>query len=148
MINIMAHKTPRSYEIDMVHGPLAGKILLFALPLMLSSILQLLFNAADIIVVGQFASPNSVAAVGSTSSIINLIISVFMGLGVGVNVSVAHYHAIRQDKETEETVHTAAFIGFAGGFILLVFGVLITRPVLIAMGSPEDVIHLATMHRP
>lgn len=142
----MAHKTPRSYEIDMVHGPLAGKILLFALPLMLSSILQLLFNAADIIVVGQFASPNSVAAVGSTSSIINLIISVFMGLGVGVNVSVAHYHAIRQDKETEETVHTAAFIGFAGGFILLVFGVLITRPVLIAMGSPEDVIHLATMY--
>ena len=130
----------------MVHGPLAGKLLLFALPLMLSSILQLLFNAADIIVVGQFASPNSVAAVGSTSSIINLIVAVFMGLGVGVNVSVAHYHAIRQDRETEETVHTAAFIGMAGGVLLLVFGVLVTRPVLILMGSPDDVIHLATMY--
>ncbi|MBQ9511561.1 MAG: MATE family efflux transporter, partial [Lachnospiraceae bacterium] len=72
----MAHTRTRSYEIDMVHGALFVKILLFALPLMLSSILQLLFNAADIIVVGQFASPNSVAAVGSTSSIINLIVAV------------------------------------------------------------------------
>lgn len=142
----MARSSSHSYEIDMVHGPLAGKLLLFALPLMLSSILQLLFNAADIIVVGQFASPNSVAAVGSTSSIINLIVAVFMGLGVGVNVSVAHYHAIRQDRETEETVHTAAFIGMAGGVLLLVFGVLVTRPVLILMGSPDDVIHLATMY--
>ena len=142
----MVRSSTHSYEIDMVHGPLAGKLLLFALPLMLSSILQLLFNAADIIVVGQFASPNSVAAVGSTSSIINLIVSVFMGLGVGVNVSVAHYHAIRQDKETEETVHTAAFIGLAGGVLLLVIGVSITRIVLTAMGSPEDVIGLATMY--
>lgn len=146
MIKSMAHTRTRSYEIDMVHGALFGKILLFALPLMLSSILQLLFNAADIIVVGQFASPNSVAAVGSTSSIINLIVSVFMGLGVGVNVTVAHYHAIRQDKETEETVHTAAFIGMAGGVLLLIIGVSITRIVLTAMGSPADVIGLATTY--
>ena len=142
----MARTKPHSYEIDMTHGPLAGKILLFAVPLMLSSILQLLFNAADIIVVGQFASPNSVAAVGSTGSIINLIVAVFMGLGVGVNVTVAHYHAIGQAKDTSETVHTAAFIGIAGGVFLLFVGVSVSRFVLRAMGSPADVIDLATMY--
>ncbi len=136
----------RSYEIDMTSGPLAGKILLFTVPLILSSMLQLLFNAADIIVVGQFASPNSVAAVGSTSSVINLIVALFMGLGVGVNVVVAHYYALRQEKDLSETVHTAAFIGIAGGGLLLAVGVLLARGILQAMGSPADVIDLSALY--
>ncbi|MCX4316771.1 MAG: MATE family efflux transporter, partial [Lachnospiraceae bacterium] len=82
----------QSYEIDMCHGPLLGKILLFSLPLMLSSILQLLFNAADMIVVGRYAGSQALAAVGATGALINLLINVFMGLSVGVNVMVARYY--------------------------------------------------------
>ena len=81
----------KSYEIDMTSGPLLGKILLFSIPLMLSGILQLLFNAADIIVVGRFAGSGALAAVGSTSSLINLLINVFVGLSVGVNVLAVSY---------------------------------------------------------
>ena len=77
----------KSYEMDMCNGPLLGKILLYSIPLMLSSILQLLFNAADVIVVGRFAGHESLAAVGSTSSLINLLINVFIGLSVGANVA-------------------------------------------------------------
>ena len=97
----------KSYEIDMTSGPLLGKILLFSIPLMLSGILQLLFNAADIIVVGRFAGSGALAAVGSTSSLINLLINVFVGLSVGVNVLVARYYGARKDKDVSETVHTA-----------------------------------------
>ena len=77
------------YQMDMVHGPLAGKILLFALPLMFSSILQLLFNAADVVVVGRYAGEAALAAVGSTSSLINLLVTLFVGFSVGTNVVVA-----------------------------------------------------------
>lgn len=77
------------YQMDMTHGPLLGKILIFSIPLMFSGMLQLLFNAADVIVVGQFAGPRSIAAVGSTSSVVNLLVSLFIGLSVGVNVLVA-----------------------------------------------------------
>ena len=91
----------KSYEIDMTSGPLLGKILLFSIPLMLSGILQLLFNAADIIVVGRFAGSGALAAVGSTSSLINLLINVFVGLSVGVNVLVARYYGARKDKHCE-----------------------------------------------
>ena len=79
----------KSYEIDMVNGPLLGKMLLFAVPLMLSGVLQLLFNAADIIVVGQFSGSQALAAVGSTSALINLLVNVFMGLSIGANVLTA-----------------------------------------------------------
>ena len=80
---------PKSYEIDMCHGPLAGKILRFSLPLMLSSMLQLIFNAADVIVVGRFSGSEALAAVGSTGPLINLMINLFIGLSVGANVVVA-----------------------------------------------------------
>ena len=78
----------KSYEIDMCNGPLLGKILLFSIPLMLSGILQLLFNAADIIVVGRFSGSTALAAVGSTSSLINLLINIFVGLSVGESIAV------------------------------------------------------------
>ena len=92
------------YQMDMTHGPLLGKILIFSIPLMFSGVLQLLFNAADVIVVGQFAGPRSIAAVGSTSSVVNLLVSLFIGLSVGVNVLVARFIASQRDKDTHETV--------------------------------------------
>ena len=101
------HTKNKSYEIDMTHGPLMGKILLFTLPLIFSGILQLLFNAADIIVVGRFASERAVAAISSTASLINLLIGLFFGIGIGVNVLVAHFFATDSDRDVSETVHTS-----------------------------------------
>lgn len=94
----------KSYEIDMCNGPLLGKILVFSIPLMLSGILQLLFNAADIIVVGRFAGSTALAAVGSTASLINLMINVFVGLSVGVNVLAARYYGAQKEKDIQDTV--------------------------------------------
>ena len=88
----------KSYEINMCEGPILGKVLIFSIPLMLSGILQLLFNAADVIVVGRFAGSQSLAAVGSTSALINLLINVFMGFSVGVNVLVARYYGGRKER--------------------------------------------------
>ena len=130
----------------MIHGPLAGKILLFSVPLICSSILQLLFNAADVVVVGQFSGPNSIAAVGSTGSVINLIVSLFMGLAVGVNVLAARYYAAGQDKDMRETVHTSAMISIIGGILIAIIGVAVSRPILLAMGSPAEVIGLSTLY--
>lgn len=136
----------KSYEIDMCNGPLPGKILLFTLPLMLSGILQLLFNAADVVVVGQFAGSASLAAVGSTSALINLLINVFIGLSVGVNVLVARYYGAKSNREIEETVHTAIALSIIGGILLAVIGFFCSRFFLEWMGTPEDVIELATIY--
>lgn len=87
----------KSYEMDMCNGPVLGKILIYSFPLMLSGILQLLFNAADVIVVGRYAGSQSLAAVGSTGALINLLINVFIGLSVGVNVLVAQYYGAKRD---------------------------------------------------
>ncbi len=146
MANIFQHSAGRKYEIDMVHGSMLGKVLLFSLPLMLSGVLQLLFNAADIIVVGRFTGPASIAAVGSTASVVNLMISVFMGLSVGVNVLVAHYFGAQDEKNCRETVQAAVILSVLAGVILAVAGFFLARPVLAAMGSPEDVIGLAATY--
>ncbi len=136
------------YEIEMTKGPLFGKILLFAIPLMFSSILQLLFNAADIIIVGQFAKngPQSIAAVGATAALINMLVSLFVGVAVGVNVLVAKFYAVKNDKAVSETVHTSLMLSIVGGIILAVIGVMVSKPVLLAMGTPDDVIDLATTY--
>lgn len=98
-----AKKTGKTYEMDMCNGPLFPKIVAFAVPLILSGILQLLFNAADIIVVGHFAGRESLAAVGSTTALINLMINVFVGLSIGANVLVAQYSGAQKWKDLEET---------------------------------------------
>ena len=136
----------KSYEIDMVNGPLLGKILRFYFPLMFSSVLQLLFNAADVIVVGNFAGEQALAAVGSTSSLINLITNVFIGLSVGVNVLVAHYYGAGQKKELSDMVHTAVATSVAAGGILLVTGVFLAHPALTLMGTPDDVISMSILY--
>lgn len=134
------------YEIDMTHGPMAGKILLFALPLMLSSVMQLLFNAADIIVVGRFAGKEALAAVGSTTALINLVTNLFVGLSIGANVVLANYLGADKKEEIEDTVHTAITLATLSGVFLLIIGVLFCRQFLIWMITPEDVIDLSALY--
>lgn len=135
-----------SYEIDMCNGSILGKMLLFALPLMFSSILQLLFNAADVIVVGKFAGDNSLAAVGSTGSLVNLLTTLFMGLSVGANVLVSRYCGAKQECDVHRTVHTAMLTSVLSGVLLAVVGVSAARQLLQWMDSPEDVIDLASLY--
>ena len=136
----------KNYEIDMCHGPLFGKILLFSVPLMLSGILQLLFNAADVVVVGRFAGSQSLAAVGSTSSLINMLTNIFIGLSVGTNVLIAHYYGAGQEKEVSETVHTSVLLSVICGIMLTVLGVVLAKPLLELMGTPEDVLDKAALY--
>lgn len=136
----------KSYEIDMCNGPLLGKILLFSVPLMMSGILQLLFNAADIIVVGRFAGSSALAAVGSTSALINLLINVFVGLSVGVNVLVAKYYGGRREKDMSETVHTAFTTSVLSGLFLVVLGLVAAKPLLHLMGTPDDVLSQSVLY--
>lgn len=136
----------KKYELDMCHGPLLGKILIFALPLMLSGILQLLFNAADMIVVGHANGPTSLAAVGATSSLINLLINLFMGLSVGANVLVAHFFAAGQEKDCKETVHTAILISGISGIFLAIVGFILAKPLLTLMGTPDDVLDKSVLY--
>lgn len=131
---------------DMCHGPLAKKMLLFTLPLVLSSMLQLLFNAADVIVVGRFAGSESLAAVGSTGALVNLITNLFIGLSVGGNVVVAHSLGAGKDKDVSDTVHTAMTLSIFGGVILTLIGVPLSKLALELMGSPDDVIDLSALY--
>lgn len=144
MKNVSANKN--KYEMDMCSGSLLPKILLYSLPLMLSGILQLLFNAADIVVVGRFAGNDALAAVGSTSSLINLLVNVFMGLSVGTNVMVARFYGAGQKKELEEMVHTAILTSVVSGVILIFVGLILSRPALLLMDTPENVIDQSVLY--
>lgn len=136
----------KSYEMDMCNGPIFGKLLVFALPLMLSGILQLLFNAADIVVVGKFSGSHALAAVGSTGALINLFVNVFIGFSIGTNVLVAQYFGARDEKNVHETVHTSILLGIVGGFILIVAGMVFAKPMLEWMDTPEDVLSHAVLY--
>lgn len=136
----------RSNQIDMTEGPIFTKLLKFSIPLIASSVLQLLFNAADVVVVGRFAGDNSLAAVGSTGSLINLLINLFMGLSVGTNVVVAHYFGAKKFEELRDTIHTAVLVSIYSGLILTVVGVLGAKPILTFMQAPEEVLNLAAVY--
>ncbi len=136
----------RSNQIDMTEGPIFSKLLKFSIPLIASSVLQLLFNAADVVVVGRFAGDNSLAAVGSTGSLINLLINLFMGLSVGTNVVVAHYFGAKKFNELQDTIHTAVLVSIYSGLILTVVGVLGAKPILTFMQAPTDVLNLAAVY--
>lgn len=140
------NKGKKKYQIDMCSGSILKKMLLFAVPLMCSSILQLLFNAADIIVVGRYAGDNSLAAVGSNTSLINLLTNLFIGLSIGANVLVARFFGAKQERELKDTVHTAMTISIISGIILTIVGVVGARQILIWMKSPEEVLELATLY--
>ena len=134
------------YEMDMCSGPVLNKIIIFTLPMICSSMLQLLFNAADIIVVGRFAGQTALAAVSSTGALINLIVNLFMGLSVGVSVTVARHYGAHEFKDVSDTVHTAVLMSLVGSVICCIMGVLLARPLLELMGSPYDVIDQATLY--
>ena len=130
----------------MLEGSLLDKIVLFALPFAVSSILQQLFNAADLAVVGRFASSEAMAAVGSNSSVINLIISLFVGLSVGVNTVIAGQIGGGHKERINETVHTVISVAFLAGFALIFIGYAVSGPILKLMGAPENVMNLATVY--
>lgn len=134
------------YEMDMTSGPLFSKIMRFSFPLMLTGLLQLLYNAADIVVVGKFAGPQALAAVGSTGSLINLIVNLFMGLSIGASVVVAQHYGAGQHKDVSGAVHTSILIALISGVAVAIFGVVMARPLLVWMKSPEDVLDLATLY--
>lgn len=136
----------KKYEIDMCNGPLLGKILLFTLPLMLSGILQLLFNAADMVVVGRWVGSNALAAVGSNGPLINLLVNVFLGLSVGANVMVARFYGARQKRELSEMLHTALLTALVSGVFLIFLGVFIAPVALKAMGSPDEVLPQSVLY--
>lgn len=140
------HFSRRHYEVDMLNGPLVRSILVFSVPLMLSGILQLLFNAADIVVVGQFAGSTSLAAVGSTGALINLIVNVFMGMSIGASVVVARNYGAGRWKDVGEAVHTAIGLSVVCGVLVTAFGIALSRPLLELMGTPEDVLDLAALY--
>ena len=136
----------KNYEMDMCNGPLMRKIIAYCVPLALSGILQLLYNAADIIVVGRFSGPTALAAVGSTGSLINLIVNLLIGLSVGASVCVANYYGAGKLRDVRETVHTAMLISVIGGVLVSVVGIVFARTFLGWMGSPDDVIDQATLY--
>lgn len=135
-----------SHEIDMCSGPLFMKIVVFSLPLMMSGLLQLLYNAADIIVVGRFTGPTALAAVGSTGSLTNLIISLFMGLSVGSSVAVAQYYGAGDYHHVSEVVHTSIATSIVTSIVVSIFGISMAEKLLIAMGTPPDVLGQATLY--
>ncbi len=136
----------KSYNMDMCNGPVLPKVIAFSLPLMLSGCLQLLFNAADVIVVGRFAGKESLAAVGSTSALTNLLINLFIGLSIGTNVVVGHTLGSDDKEATKDNVHTAISISFLTGFALIIIGIIFTKPLLLWMGAPTDVLNKAAIY--
>ena len=134
------------YEIDMCNGSIMDKLISFSLPLMLSSILQLMFNAVDIIVVGRFSSSQALAAVGSTTALINIFTNLFIGISLGANVLAARYFAAGRDKEMSEAVHTAITLALISGVIMAFVGVGMSRTALSLMDTPPDVIDLSAVY--
>ena len=135
-----------SNQMDMLNGSIFDKILLFALPLAISSILQQLFNSVDVAVVGRFASSEALAAVGSNSSVISLLINLFVGISVGANVVIANYIGQGKTEKIQDAIHNVMIISLISGVFLLVLGLMIARPILEIMGTPENVIDLAVLY--
>lgn len=136
----------RAYEIDMTNGTIMDKLISFSLPLMLSSVLQLLFNAVDIIVVGRFSGRDSLAAVGATTALINVFINLFIGISLGANVMTARYVAQKDDKKTSDTVHTAITVALISGFAMAVVGWFCAYPALRLMDTPDDIISKSVLY--
>ena len=135
-----------SRSADLTSGPMLQKIILFSIPLAASSILQLLFNAADVVVVGRFAGSTALAAVGSNGSLINLLVNLFVGLSLGANVVAARCFGAKDDHGVQDTVQTSVTLGFVSGVLLAVVGFFAARGLLELMSCPEDVIDLSALY--
>ena len=130
----------------MLHGPLLGKIVMFALPYAATGILQQLFNSVNVFVVGRFDSSHAMAAVGATTFLINLIINLFLGVSVGANAVIANNIGRRDPQAVHRAVSTTAALSLIGGAILLVVGLLVATPLLRLLGTPADVIHDSALY--
>lgn len=134
------------YEIDMTHGPLMPKIITFFIPLMFSGILQLMFNAVDLVVVGRFTGSEALAAVGATSALIGTFSNLFIGISLGANVVAARYIAQKDDKQVSETVHTSVTVAAIMGIIMMIFGLVMSPLGLELMATPENVIDQSILY--
>lgn len=133
-------------RIDMVNGPLLKNIFIFAVPIMFTSLLQMLFNAADTVIVGKFSGEHALAAVGATSSIIFFLTSLFNGLAVGANVVIAQLFGEQNKKRINEAIHTAIFIAVTGGVLLTVIAMVFARKILLLMSTPSEIIDLSHLY--
>lgn len=136
----------KKYDIDMINGSIFPKILMFSFPLMLSSMLQLLFNAADVIVVGRFVGETSLAAVGSTTSLTNLLVNLFIGFSVGTNVLTAQAIGAKDDAGASDTVHTSVVFSVICGICLAAVGFVLSKPLLELMDTPPEVLDKAALY--
>ena len=136
----------RSQTVDMVNGPLLKNVWIFAVPLMLTNLLQMLFNAADTVVVGRFAGEQALAAVGATGSICFLLISLFNGLSIGSNVLIARYLGANDHEKIEKSVHTSITMAAVSGLFLAVLGFFLSKPLLNMMSTPSDIINLSELY--
>ncbi len=142
----MKRKNQAKYEMDMTTGALLPKVLAFSVPLVLTGVLQLLYNAADVVVVGRFSGATALAAVGSTSSLINLLTNILLGLSVGASVVIARNYGAGDMRRVSDGVHTSILLAIIGGILVGAIGVIFGRPLLEMMGSPEDVIDEAALY--
>ncbi|NMB45494.1 MAG: MATE family efflux transporter [Firmicutes bacterium] len=135
-----------NYDSEMHSGPLLGRILIFALPIMAMNVLQLLFNAADMVVVGRFSGSQALAAVGATGPLINLIVNLFMGLSVGASVIVAQDYGAEKPDNISRSVHTSIAISAVSGVVVMAAGLVLCKPLLGIMGTPKDIIDLSVLY--
>ena len=136
----------RRLDQDMLHGPLLGNMIAYTVPIILTSLLQLLFNAADLVVVGRFCGSLSVGAIGATGALTNLIVNLFIGMSVGAGVTVAHARGGREDEAVHRTVHTALPVALLGGVILTIVGVTYSEMLLRMMDTPENILPLSATY--
>lgn len=134
------------YEMDMCSGKIMTKLVSFSMPLMLSGMLQLLFNAVDIVVVGKFSGNEALAAVGSTTALINLMINLFIGISLGASVMAGHFYSAQKEKEMSETVHTAILFALLSGIFMAILGLILPKWALRLMDTPENILHSAVLY--
>ena len=133
-------------KVDMTEGPFLKKMIIFAIPLILTGVLQCFYNAADLVVVGRFRGDLALAAVGSTGNLTNLITGLFMGLSVGAGVLVAQHVGAKEYEEVNKVVHTSIFLAFVIGIFISICGIFLARPLLALMETPETVLPQATLY--
>lgn len=136
----------RSYELNLTEGSIFNKIILFTVPVMFTNLLQLLFNTADIVVVGRFSGSDALAAVGATSTLTGLMVNLFIGISIGANVLASRYYGAGNDKELHDTVHSAILAAVVGGFVMIVLGEMTARPVLLILGTPPEIMPQAMLY--
>ena len=135
-----------SKKMDILNGPIIQNIILFAIPILLTSSLQQLFNAADIIVCGKFVGSVALAAVGANTQIINLFINSFTGLAIGANVMIANYIGAGKTQKIHNVVHTSMTFAYVFGVILMIIGLFLSRNVLVFLGTPDEILRPATTY--